>query len=75
MGQILHGKATTTHATRAKIQESKESLIKLAERYNINPKTVQKWKGRSSVEDLQCGPAPGYGSVLTDIDEAVMNDS
>lgn len=72
MGQILHGKATTTHVTRAKIQASKESPNKLAERYNINPKTVQKWKGRDFVEDLQCGPASGYGSVLTAIDEAII---
>jgi transposase InsO family protein len=72
MGQILHRKATTTHVTRAKIQASKESLITLAERYHINPKTVQKWKGRDFVEDRQCGPEPGYGSVLTEIDEAII---
>lgn len=72
MGQLLHRKAATTHATRAKIQASEESLIKLARRYNINPKTVHKWKRRKSVEDLPCGPSPGYGSVLTDIDEAVI---
>ena len=72
MGQILHRTATTTHVTRAKIQADQEGILKLAERYGINPKTVQKWKQRDFVEDLPCGPKPGYGSVLTEIDEAVI---
>ncbi|MFA6164617.1 MAG: IS481 family transposase, partial [Methylobacter sp.] len=42
MGQVLHGTATTTHATRAKIQASEESVSQLAERYHINPKTARK---------------------------------
>ncbi len=72
MGQILHGTATTTHAIREKIQNSEESISQLASRYNINPKTAQKWKGRGSVEDLKCGRRPGQGSVLSDVDEAVI---
>ncbi len=72
MGQILHGTATTTHATRAKIQEAEASIRELGQRYNINPKTVCKWKNRDSVEDLQCGSKPGQGSVLTEVDEAVI---
>lgn len=72
MGQILHRTATTTHATRAKIQASKASLRELAEHYNINPKTAQKWKNRDFVEDLKCGSKPGQGSVLTDIDQAII---
>jgi len=28
----------------------------LAQRYSINPKTVAKWKGRTSVADLPTGP-------------------
>lgn len=72
MGQILHGTATTTHAIRAKIQASEASINELARLYNINPKTVRKWKNRDSVEDLKCGSKPGQGSVLTDVDEAVI---
>ncbi len=72
MGQILHGTATTTHAIREKIQNSEESISQLASRYNINPKTVHKWKGRESVEDRKCGRRPGQGSVLSDVDEAVI---
>jgi len=63
---------TTTHTTRAKIQASEASLRELAEQYNINPKTAQKWKNRDSVEDLKCGSKPGQGSVLTGVDEAVI---
>ncbi len=65
MGQILHGTATTTHATRAKIQASEKSISALAQQYAINPKTARKWKNRDSVEDRKCGCKPGQGSVLT----------
>ena len=42
MGQILHGRATTTEAVRRAIQSSQASLRKLAQQYGINPKTVAK---------------------------------
>lgn len=51
MGQVLHGSATTTAAVRRAIQQSQESLNRLAERYDINPKTVAKWKKRTHVDD------------------------
>ena len=72
MGQILHGTATTTHAVREKIQDADESLVKLAKRYGINPKTAHKWRKRESVEDLKCGRKPGQGSVLSEVDDAVI---
>jgi transposase-like protein len=72
MGQMRHGTAMTTHVTRAKIQASKASLRELAEQYHINPKTAQKWKNRDFVEDLKCGAKLGQGSVLTEVDEAVI---
>ena len=56
MGQVLHGSATTTEAIRRAIQHSQESLRALAKRYGINPKTVAKWKKRTSVADLPTGP-------------------
>ncbi|RUV73200.1 IS481 family transposase, partial [Mesorhizobium sp. M5C.F.Ca.IN.020.14.1.1] len=52
MGQVLHGSATTTEAVRRAIQHSQESLRTLARRYEINQKTVTKWKTRTSVADL-----------------------
>ena len=55
MGQILHGSATTTEAIRRAIQNSQASLRELAARYGINPKTVAKWRRRSSVCDAHMG--------------------
>ena len=44
MGQVLHGSAKTTHAIRNAIQRSKATISELAERYDLNPKTVMKWR-------------------------------
>ena len=41
MGQVLYGSATTTEAVRRAIQNSQENLRALAQRYGINPKTVE----------------------------------
>jgi len=57
MGQVLlHKRATTTAEVRRKIQHSKESLIKTAKCFGINPKTVFVWRKRDFVEDLPMGP-------------------
>jgi hypothetical protein len=55
MGQVLHGCATTTEAVRRAIQHSQESLRSLAKRYGVDPKTVAKWKARTSVSDCRPG--------------------
>lgn len=72
MGQILHASATTTEATRRAIQESQESLRALAKRYGINPKTVAKWKKRTSVADLPTGPKQPRSTVLSIEEEAAI---
>ena len=51
MGQLLHGNARTTAAVRRTIQHRQERLTTLVERYDINPKTVAKWKRRAYVHD------------------------
>ena len=71
MGQILHKRAKTTHIIRKEIQESKESIAKLAKRFNLNPKTIQKWKKRESVEDNPMGRKQSQ-SILTEQEEAVI---
>ena len=71
MGQILHGSATTTHAIRAAIQRSKASLQELAAQYDLNPKTVEKWRKRSSVEDMPMGPKQPRSTVLSGEEEAM----
>jgi transposase InsO family protein len=72
MGQVLHGSATTTEAIRRAIQHSQASLRALAKRYGINPKTVAKWKRRSSVADLPTGPTTPKSTVLSAADEAII---
>ena len=72
MGQVLHGSARTTEATRRAIQNSQESLSALAARYGINPKTVAKWRKRSSVNDLHMGPKEPSSTVLSKDEEAII---
>ncbi len=72
MGQVLHGSATTTETIRRAIQNSQESIRALAQRYNINPKTVAKWKKRPPVKDHAMGPKQRQSSVLTSDEEALI---
>jgi transposase InsO family protein len=71
MGQLLHNCARTTAAVRRAIQHSQESLLKLSDRYSINPKTVEKWRKRSFVEDAPMGPKERRSTTLSREEEAV----
>ncbi|WP_346796051.1 IS481 family transposase [Halomonas sp. Bachu 37] len=70
MAQILHKRATTTHAIRTEIQRSTESVTTLSRRYGINPKTVRKWRHRDTVEDTRMGPSAPRSTSLTPLEEA-----
>src|SRR5215212_12138108 len=72
MGQVLHGSATTTEAIRRAIQNSQASLRSLAKRSGINPKTVAKWKRRTSVADQPTGPRAPHSTVLSVDEEAIV---
>jgi transposase InsO family protein len=72
MGQLLHGSARTTAAVRRAIQHRQESIAALAERYDLNPKTVAKWKKRSFVQDAPMGPKQPRSTVLTKEEEALI---
>ena len=72
MGQVRHGSATTTHAVRAAIQRSQASLSTLSRELGINPKTVAKWRRRTSVEDRKTGPKEPRSTVLTEAEEAMV---
>ena len=72
MGQVLHDSATTTEAVRRAIQHSETSLRELAKRYGINPKTVAKWRNRSSIADLRTGPREPRSTVLSAEEEAIV---
>ena len=71
MGQVLHGSAKSTHAVRAAIQRSKAAVAQLAERYDLNEKTVRKWRKRSSVQDMPMGPKIVRSTTLSAEEEAV----
>lgn len=71
MGQILHGCARTTQAVRRAIQHSQASIGTLAVRYNLNPKTVAKWKKRDFVSDAPMGPKTISSTVLSREEEAI----
>lgn len=70
MAQVLHKRATTTHAIRAEIQRSPDSITTLSRRYNLNPKTVRKWRSRGTVEDAPMGPRAPRSISLTPLQEA-----
>src|SRR3982751_5996413 len=72
MGQVLHGSARTTAAVRRAIQNSQESLRVLARRHGINPKTVAKWKKRTSAADQPTGPKQPKSTVLSVEEEAII---
>ena len=68
MGQVLHGSAKTTHAIRAALQRSQASIKELSERYDLNPKTVAKWKKRDFVDDAPMGAHSDGSRPLFPID-------
>jgi transposase InsO family protein len=72
MGQVLHGSATTTAAVPRAIQHSQESLRVLSRRHGINPKTVAKWRKRTSAADLPTGPTVPKSTVLSVDEEAII---
>jgi transposase-like protein len=72
MGQLLHGSARATVALRRTIQHSQESIARPAERYDLNAKTVAKWRKRTTVEDAPMGPRQPRSTVLSTKEEAVI---
>ena len=64
MSNILHPSAKTTGdlsedslpKVREEIYKSKESIKKLAKKYNVNTKTICKWKHRTVFKDKKSGP-------------------
>ena len=69
MGNLLHGRARTTPEIRKAIQESNESILKLAHRYGINRLTVMKWRKRKHTSDLKSGPKKPRSTLLTEAEE------
>ena len=57
---------------RAELQRSQAATRSLAARYGLNPKTVAKWRRRTSTADARMGPSRPRSSVLTEAEEAVV---
>jgi transposase-like protein len=57
---------------RRAIQNSQASLRDLAGRYGINPKTVAKWRRRTSVCDARMGPREPRSTVPSKEEEALI---
>lgn len=72
MAKVLHGSARTTPRIRAELQASKESSRALAARYGLNPKTVLKWRKRTTTADAPMGPNDPRSTVLTPAEEAIV---
>lgn len=72
MGQVLHKRARTTEDTRREIQLCKESIVKTAKRFGINPKTVIKWRKRDYCNDNSMGPKIVKSTVLSEAEEEAI---
>jgi transposase InsO family protein len=72
VADVLHGSARTTPRVRAELQASQESSRTLACRYGLNPKTVTKWRRRTTTADAQMGPSNPRSTVLTPVEEAMI---
>ena len=72
MAAGLHGSARTTPRVRAELQASQEATRRLAARYGLNPKTVAKWRQRTTTTDRPMGPARPRSSVLSEAEEAIV---
>jgi transposase-like protein len=72
MASVLHGSARTTPCLRAEFQTSQESTRSLAARYGLNPKTVAKWRKRTTTADAPMGPKAPKSTVLTPAEEAIV---
>src|SRR3954447_10384378 len=72
VASVLHGCARTTPCLRAEFQASQESTRSLAARYGLNPKTVKKWRCRTTTADASMGPKAPKGTVLTPAEEAIV---
>jgi transposase InsO family protein len=72
MAAGLHGSARTTPRVRAELQAAQEGTRTLAARYQLNPKTVAKWRARTTTTDAPMGPAKPRSTTLTEAEEAIV---
>ena len=72
MTRKLHPCARTNAKLRREIQQSGESDRAVAARLGLNPKTVAKWRNRTTTEDARMGPKRPVSAVLSAAEEALI---
>jgi len=72
MAAGLHGCARTTPRVRAELQAAQDATRALATQYGLNPKTVAKWRKRTTTSDLPMGPRRPRSTVLSEAEEAII---
>jgi hypothetical protein len=72
MGQVLPGAPARQRLPVEQYKHSEESLRVLAKRYGSNPKTVARWRSRSSTADVRPGPKDAHSTVLNIEEEATI---
>src|SRR5918997_1702144 len=73
MAAGLHGSARTTPRVRAELQAAQAPTRSLAARYGLNPKTVAKWRRRTTVTDAPMGPRRPRSTVLTEAEDGYVH--
>jgi transposase-like protein len=72
MGQVLQGRPRPRTPSERRYELTRASIAQLSRTYGVNPKTVAKWKRRTSVEDHRTGPHEPRSSSLRAEQEAVV---
>ena len=72
MAGLLHPSARTTPRVRAELQASQEAARVLAAHYGLTPKTVTKWRKRTTTADQPMGPKWPCSTTLTEAEEAIV---
>jgi transposase len=72
MAHLYHANAKTTVKIRQEIKQSTETIKALSKKYNLNPKTILKWKHAASLLDKKSGPTNPRSSVLNALEEQII---
>ena len=59
-------------AVRAARKRSQASLATLSREFGITPKTIAKWRERTTLEDLTTGPKAPHSPTLSEVEEAMV---
>jgi hypothetical protein len=72
MATGLHGSARTTPRVRTEFRAERAPARALAAQFGLNPKTVAKWRKRTSTADAPMGPTKPRSTALTEAEEAIV---